>query len=108
MTAEGDVLVERVRVCLAEAGWPDAEVWEGPQRRWDGKPEVWAPFRGVPEAVWWMAGTLAYGGGDPCWSCWWGNSRSAERHNACSAGDCQAAPDEPRRPPRELLLRRDG
>lgn len=67
---------ERVRMCLAEAGWPDAGVewqrhrmWAGPTTPYEGGP---------PNDVWWRALTLS---GEPvaCWPCF-----SSDEYMACA------------------------
>jgi len=101
-----DEMVHRVKVGLAEMGYPDvgeiedAGGWTFPNLVC---PEALLTDRGM--AAWWTAYRLAAHGVHPvpCWSCWlaW---MTAFRPMAwaCVAGDCPR-PEGPATPPRELL-----
>lgn len=59
----------RVRMALAEAGYPHAEVVgpaEDPSVTLDGP-------RGVPSQVCWRAFSVAGCASTPCWQCWMGS-----------------------------------
>lgn len=98
--------VRRIRACLAEAGYPDADVhWAS-----DGVSVGLSGSHGVPDAVCWMAFQTAFHGRCPCplptctgrlpcWACW-----EASVGEECADGNCHH-PEGPSRPPVELLRR---
>ena len=68
-TDAADQAVERMRMRLAEAGYPDWPVWWVPN---DQSPVGWN-LKWLPTdnpAVEWQAGVLAFPASCPCWSCW--------------------------------------
>ena len=103
--------LERLKMALAEAGWPNASVWL------DDNGMATADGATVPGAVWWAAyevafkglcesvtcdgvcsdGTSGCIGIHPCWSCW-----NEGLGDECGAGRCKN-PDLPRWPDRSLL-----
>ncbi len=95
-------LVRRVKACLAEFGYRDAEVWAG----WNpniSRYDVTMWHSAAPVAVRWQARFVA-GENPACWSCWSPNSGSREVGSDCINGNCHNL--GPRRPPRELLTPR--
>lgn len=103
MIPSAEVVVERMKMALSEAGYPDAVVAHTGASRRTGYPVFHVP--NVSLAVRWLAADIAaqslgYPCGRPaCWSCYVG-SRQDQR--SCLTGNC-AHPEGPARPPRELL-----
>jgi len=103
MTDSPDETIEQLRMALAEAGYPDANV----------QPDPWRWF--TPEhtertfAVWWMAIEVVVPDEHGCWACYSDPLNNVTRGwflIACRDGNC-AHPDGPARPPRHLLDRPD-
>lgn len=96
--------VERVRMCLAEAGWPNENVTYAGEH-YTGFPRIVVDDGGeTPLPVLWIIAD-ALGMPNGCWACtaadiqW---PRSTAR--ACWEGRC-SHPQGPARPPRHLLLK---
>jgi hypothetical protein len=101
------VLLERIRMVLAEAGYPGTCVWrQGKNLVMDGEigmTVAWTAF----EIGLFGVGCMA------CWPCWsqslgdgsrsLGDGSSARKD--CEVGNCWH-PNEPRRPPRHLIPER--
>lgn len=105
MTANLDVEMEHVRMCLAEAGYPGTYVW------YDYERSALCIAETVPPAVAWTAFYIAdlgigykTGRQVACWTCW--SQFIYEIREDCEQFRCHN-PDKPRRPPRELLGHRD-
>jgi len=101
-TDAADQAVERMRMRLAEAGYPDWPVWWVPN---DQSPVGWN-LKWLPTdnpAVEWQAGVLAFPASCPCWSCWYKNSGDVGISYRCTMGDCSHL--GPPTPPAELLRR---
>lgn len=82
-TVTETTIKERVRMALAEAGYPDATVHGD-----DDDPSIYLSGpTGVPDRVCYLAHRVARGETEAtasvCWPCW-----NAERGEACEAGDC--------------------
>ena len=101
-TDAADQTVERMRMCLAEAGYPDWSVWWEPI---DHLPVGWGLIwvRTDNPAVDWQAASLATPGPTSCWSCWYINSGDVGISYHCTMGDCSHL--GPPTPPAELLRR---
>lgn len=99
-----EVVMERLRMALAEAGYPDVPLNHDGCHDVDGWPRVTSPTSAVRNpAVWWAANELVYPR-RPCWACWIAASkwRRSEPAASCELGNC-THPNGPARPPRELL-----
>lgn len=58
--------VRRVKAALAEAGYPDAEVWWGSSRVWTGPV---CDVSDAPQSPWWRALAVSGHAPLPCWPC---------------------------------------
>lgn len=101
-TDAADQTVERMRMCLAEAGYPDWSVWwEADERSSIGWNLMWLPTGN--SAVEWQAADLVIPASCACWSCWYINSGDVGISYHCTMGDCSHL--GPPTPPAELLRR---
>lgn len=68
--------VARVRMALAEAGWPDTHVRFADDKVWV-RGQLFGAADGCPDDVMWRALVVA---GEPaaCWPCWIGRSDSSD------------------------------
>ena len=101
MIPSAEVVMERLRMALAEAGYPDAVLMHSHD---DPLIITWLNNRTPAElAAHWQA-SLLVSGPRSCWSCWLASGAWETRTVAarCINGDCQS-PEGPARPPRELL-----
>jgi len=104
-----DEMIERVRMALAEAGYPDAHVgiYDHPR---GGAHYGWTRFPGTDHAraAWWMVQQVVLRSVERtcCWACYLASSRCNDDRTGqdCSDGNCHN-PDGPKLPPRELLRR---
>lgn len=100
MSIAGDEMIRKLRPALAETGYGNVLMLElgGPML-------VYVTGNQVPCDVTWRARSVC-GVSQPCWSCWesgdgvWGHW--SDRATACTNGDCQAGPTEPKVPPRRI------
>lgn len=107
LDVDGDV--ERFNVAIAEAGYPECQMWTVDGRMYASR------VMPAPPAVIWQASYLAKAGEPhPCWSCWDASNRAdplgPDWERRRWASDCVTGrgchfPDGPARPPRELLAR---
>lgn len=98
-----EAVCERIKMALAEAGYPGAVVVKNEYRRlsWMNFAEYLA-FHLHAYAAWWAANELVLpvyedGRAHPCWLCF-----STGQGVDCARGDC-SYPASPRWPPTELL-----
>jgi hypothetical protein len=86
VSAEAQVEAERLRMLLAEYGYPDAIVDIRPDGTTGMSTAAGEPGAVSPEACW-RAYRVIDPEGTPCRSCW---DAGAVVGRACLAGDCQA------------------
>ena len=105
MSAEGDEMIRKLRIALAETGYGDAELIEEYQHGRYAFPQI-ASFHTppIPDDVWYRAASLCLPRRVPwpCWSCYFRISGDGDRHQRCAVGNCQAGPDTPKVPPKRV------
>jgi hypothetical protein len=101
VSAAGEILVERLRMALSEAGYPNAHVISANMMPDGVTPEVWVRNGDVPLDDWWRANKVVQIQ-FPCWSCWSPVSGNVSRSWRCRQGLCTAGVYDPREPPRRV------
>jgi hypothetical protein len=96
VSAEGDVVIRKLRGALAEEGFADVPMCEDGTRLPTGQPRIRTVRRVNPEA-WWIACSLVYGGHNACWHCY---ITPGIDGRDCARGNCHAGPNDPKFPPR--------
>lgn len=99
MSIEGDELIRRMRVALAEEGYGGATLSEGVLLT-RGCPDIRYRIFEIPGEIFYRAATIA-GVPMPCWSCWDAPCQDMRR-TPCATGNCQAGPTTPKVPPRRI------
>lgn len=77
-----EVVMERLKMALAEAGYPNEDMWYEGESRPDGWPLIWF-MNEAPLRVWHRAAMLVYEGRVSCVDCW-----QTEHCYECQAGRC--------------------
>ena len=98
MSVEGDELIRKLRIALAETGYGDAPLVENQPPMPNGQPTVRNAGPLIPSEIWWRAWSLV--GPQACWTCH--QIGTDAQAFACEAGDCQAGPDTPKVPPKRV------